>query len=382
MEMVLSSAGETPGGAASPPYGQLVLPATPRRGSGRGAAEKTASRAARFVAGLGPSARRAERGLKTAAEEAVVKAAVRDQYEVHLASFKQWVVREYGQWKGSPSIVAARLLDYIDALMASQRGAGDAEKVAASVRHCLPQVLKPRSEEDRRVRKAVAGFKKKFPPTSRIGLPEGPTAGLANAMIVLGSRDQALETLTRHHGYFRPGETRKMRVSHLAPPVKGNAGMAHWTLTVAPQQELQPSKTQTFDDTVALDSWLGPELGRYAKGRPAESALFTTGPKEAAKLWKAACKAVSLPPKTVAYQLRHGGASEDVLQKKRTHQEVGERGRWSTLASLRRYAKGGRLQRLLRGLPDHVTAYNEQCLRHLAGIVSGSRRPVPLPQRS
>eukprot|EP00971_Amphidinium_carterae_P138188 2738140-Amphidinium_carterae.1 len=45
----------------------------------------------------------------------------------------------------------------------------------------------------------------------------------------------------------------------------------------------------------------------------------------------------------VPYVLRHSGASHDAVHKLRDLVAVQRRGRWLSMASLRRYAKGGRL---------------------------------------
>ena len=48
------------------------------------------------------------------------------------------------------------------------------------------------------------------------------------------------------------------------------------------------------------------------------------------------------------YQLRHGGATEDLTAKHRDFAGVKSRGRWRTDQSVRRYAKIGRVQQLLQ----------------------------------
>eukprot|EP00972_Heterocapsa_arctica_P097654 14410021-Heterocapsa_arctica.AAC.1 len=77
----------------------------------------------------------------------------------------------------------------------------------------------------------------------------------------------------------------------------------------------------------------------------------------------------------VLYQLRHGGASEDVLSGRRPMLEVLARGRWATWASLRRYAKAGLLQKLLSSLPGHVMLYVQWCSANLGDIMAGRVRP-------
>lgn len=70
----------------------------------------------------------------------------------------------------------------------------------------------------------------------------------------------------------------------------------------------------------------------------------------AAAVWR-------VPPGTCLYQLRHGGATHDILENLRGWTEVKSRGRWASEASLRRYAKVGVLQRYLRIVPGAVIEF-------------------------
>ena len=55
-----------------------------------------------------------------------------------------------------------------------------------------------------------------------------------------------------------------------------------------------------------------------------------------------------------AYRFRHGGASHDYHNKLRDLPAIQARGRWKSMASVRRYQKGARLAQLFAGLPDQV----------------------------
>ena len=50
------------------------------------------------------------------------------------------------------------------------------------------------------------------------------------------------------------------------------------------------------------------------------------------------------------YQARHGGASQDYIMRKRSEEEIRERGHWSTTSAARIYRKPGRIQQLLARL--------------------------------
>ena len=62
----------------------------------------------------------------------------------------------------------------------------------------------------------------------------------------------------------------------------------------------------------------------------------------------------------VLYSLRHGGASDDLLSKRRTLAEIKSRGRWTCDNSLKRYAKATRLQMELARLDDDVVRFGRE----------------------
>ena len=51
------------------------------------------------------------------------------------------------------------------------------------------------------------------------------------------------------------------------------------------------------------------------------------------------------------YSLRHGGASDDFLTKRRTLPEIKHRGRWRADSSVRRYTKSARALKELEKMP-------------------------------
>ena len=76
------------------------------------------------------------------------------------------------------------------------------------------------------------------------------------------------------------------------------------------------------------------------------------------------------------YALRHGGASTDVLLKRRDLQEVKSRGRWRTDSSVRRYNKHARILREVARLPDESRAYGEQIAQRLDDSSARRRRAL------
>eukprot|EP00973_Karenia_brevis_P011048 1495612-Karenia_brevis.AAC.1 len=88
------------------------------------------------------------------------------------------------------------------------------------------------------------------------------------------------------------------------------------------------------------------------RGRPPDARLWPLEPAHIIAKFMQACMELgmdSLSP--TRYSLRHGGASEDLLNKTRSLPEIKKRGLWKSDASLRRYAKEGRLLTELRKVP-------------------------------
>ena len=90
--------------------------------------------------------------------------------------------------------------------------------------------------------------------------------------------------------------------------------------------------------------------------------------------FKAATAHLGLPHLCL-YQLRHGGASEELLEGRRSISEIMARGRWDTSSSLRRYAKPAQLQKLLGSLPPVKASYAQQSLLALSDLLIGRRAP-------
>ena len=63
------------------------------------------------------------------------------------------------------------------------------------------------------------------------------------------------------------------------------------------------------------------------------------------------------PLKPVRYSLRHGGASDDLLCRRRSLEEVKKRGQWRTDQSLRRYGKETKALAEMHKIPSNILEY-------------------------
>ena len=82
-----------------------------------------------------------------------------------------------------------------------------------------------------------------------------------------------------------------------------------------------------------------------------------------------------------AYRLRHGGASEDLLQGRRKREEVKDRGGWSTESSLKRYGKQGKVQQTLHLLSPAHLDFCTWATQAMPKVLRGKVAPRDLPKK-
>lgn len=179
--------------------------------------------------------------------------------------------------------------------------------------------------------------------------------------------------LTAHFGYFRPGEVFNfLKEDLVGPATDARTSLAAPILIVAPEERLVKSKTQTFDDSVRMDhpSCLGKMLADLRSSRADGASLFLLDRADLQKQWRWASALLGLEG-VVLYQLRHGGASGDYLDGRRSLQDIAMRGRWRTMASVRRYTKAGRVQKVMSGLAPAVLPFVKWAHKRLEHIMAG-----------
>lgn len=278
------------------------------------------------------------------------------------------------------------LVDYFDTLAVQGWEANRAEKLLAGLVAQRPWLAGARLE---RVRRSLKGFRKMAPASSRYPLAEPLVAGLICQLLSDNADATARMVFLMFVTYLRPGEARRLRRCHIVAPSTGRcrSGLQTPSVIVAPFEEKRASKTQTFDDTILVDGpdWQQQVVMRLASGKK-EGLVFEVSEPDSLCQWKKAVSALRLPEDTVMYQLRHAGASADLLSGKRKLPEILLRGRWRSVSSVRRYAKPGQVQRRYNLLDDAVKGYCEWALAHLDELLDGRMRPracpgAPLPRR-
>ena len=85
--------------------------------------------------------------------------------------------------------------------------------------------------------------------------------------------------------------------------------------------------------------------------------------------------------KLVPYQLRHSGASSDMLSRFRNSEEIMKRGRWRCLKSVSRYEKHARVTLEFSKLPADVQQHCVDCESQLEAAFLGLTSPRRPPRR-
>ncbi|CAK9025948.1 unnamed protein product, partial [Durusdinium trenchii] len=317
---------------------------------------KAMKKEVKFVVGVkntpfGDEGKRAQKGKLTMLEVNSISGVQEAQYQHYLRCFKDFC-KESKIGFPKDNKLDAVLADYFDVLFLDGKTAAEGEKTLASLEffnHKMKGKLT-------RSRKALKGWRRLRPPKSRLPLPKPAVWGIAMRLLFKGAREMALTTLLSFDVYLRPGETADLKVKNLVRPV-GNAGVQykHYTVVIKDEDDQIPDKTGVFSNSVKLDnpltaSWLGPALQQMVRKRKQDDPLFSFEQDKYRKRFQEAGSWLGLPNLHL-YQLRHGGASDDLCQRIRDHNAVKDRGRWLTDTSVRRYAKSGKVQEMLNKMP-------------------------------
>ena len=231
----------------------------------------------------------------------------------------------------------------------------------------------------------MKGWSKLAPPEQRLPLPRTAAFALAADLSARGFPQMGVAVMLSFVCYLRPGECQTLWSHHLVRP-RPEAGerYASWGVLLHDASMGRIGKTGMQDEAVLidLDPWLFPALASLV-GRPsAPRPLWSHTAEELRVQFRASCLNLQLGRLGASlYCLRHGGASDDLLTKRRTLAEVRERGRWRTDASVRRYGKTTRLQSEIHKVPPATWQLGQQAEAHFAQALLGQLLPHSKPLR-
>ena len=305
----------------------------------------------------------------TEAELRSVRPRTLKAYGVYDEAFRVWSTthRRRGTW-------AAVLLEYVTFLLLSGSAASAAEGAVNAVLFFRSTSLRHHP----RLQRALRGVRATRPHRSRVPLAEEIVAAVAAILIAWGLRPLALLVLLAATAYLRPGEVRSLRAADILPPSQGRAALLReWSVFLRPEEREEPTKTGTFDETIYIDHppGLGEALGAYKSQFAPAMTLFPFHDSLVATAWRAAVEAAGAP-KAVLYQLRHAGASADLLARRRSMLVIQSRGRWKSAHNCRRYSKSGQVQRSLAGLSARQMAFGSAALKNLGALLADQWQPA------
>ena len=136
-----------------------------------------------------------------------------------------------------------------------------------------------------------------------------------------------------------------------------------------------------MDESVVIDNdrALWPVLAALRLARPLPGPLWTFAPHHYRHMWRWAVDRLSLQQLAPQpHSLRHNGASDDLLTRRRSLAEVKQKGRWHSDSRLRRYSKAARLQAELAKDPAEMVAYGNWIEQDFEqAILDSARRGAP-----
>lgn len=194
--------------------------------------------------------KRARSRQLTALESRSVSAEIQNQYRSYYMKFEAFCRDNAIPFPPSLGDADPTLADFLDILYLDGKSASEGEKTVASVEfhniHLKGHL--PRS------RRALRGWRKSMPPSSRLPLPRLAMFGIAMNLAAKGHLDRALMVIAGFNMYLRPGEALDLRKKNFVPPVK-KAGrqFKHTTVIIRDRDEGKPDKIGVFDNSLAID---------------------------------------------------------------------------------------------------------------------------------
>ncbi|CAL1150767.1 unnamed protein product [Cladocopium goreaui] len=182
---------------------------------------------------------------------------------------------------------------------------------------------------------------------------------------------------------IRPGETSNLLVGQVIPPMSSFLGsLQFFAVLLNPSEAKVPGKTGIFDQGILIDSdmWINPILRNLIQNRPRNAPLWSHNHNQILEVFNQAVVYLKLESLGVSmYTLRHGGASFDIMSRRRSMEEVKQRGRWATDSSLRRYVKTARLQSELHKMHPAVIQFGKMVMLELPNLLTQFPKILKLP---
>eukprot|EP00971_Amphidinium_carterae_P339743 6477718-Amphidinium_carterae.2 len=302
----------------------------------------------------------ARKGERSYLEQRSLTPAATNRYLECLRTFRAWHCK-----CGKPVLAPAEVdifgVDFMDTLFLDGRGVNSGEYLIAALEWQNPCHKRTGAHPLERMRRALKGWRKAAPPGSRLPLPKLIISGVIQMLMAQNRMHMAIFMGLGFCSYMRPSELLGMTAKDVVKPVaRAGPHFAFASIIVRPREGCEPregeipDKVGVFDNTLVLNKGWEPALGRrlleMVRGHSPSQKVFTFSMMEATAALRECCQRLGLDAEEISlYQLRHGGAAEDLMTT-RSFEEVKARGRWSSSDSVKRYTKTGKLQKLVSEL--------------------------------
>ena len=312
-------------------------------------------------------------------EQTAVKPGTSRDYRLRTEAFCKWCLDRGLTWRSVEELDAVLTMVF-DEMFFKGETADHGSKLLAALKHFESRVSRLGAFGLPRASRSLSSWMKAAPSSQRLPFPWIALCAVIGLLVERGRLASALHLLVAFRSYMRPGASDLLRVKQLVPP-QPMAGQAYqaWGLLLNPVEDRTPGKTGLLDEAILLDSepWLHPFFVALTSHRDPESFLWPIRGAELVEEFQLACRSLGLSHlKPCRYALRHGGASDDLLTRRRSHLAVKRRGGWATDASLKRYGKETRLLKEIGRIPPAGLAFGSHVSSNLPGVL---RHTFPLP---
>ena len=229
---------------------------------------------------------------------------------------------------------------YFTELFNAGLSVGEGSKTLAAVLHFWPHGR----HQLPRAWRAIKGWTKLAPMRTRSPMPWLALMCGIGAALHQGSVDLAMAMLLQFVCYLRANELLSLTPECFASPsTHSRSTKCGWGLVLRPFEQGRAAKSGEFDEAVMIDRPDLPALDLFCsalqKRAPRRPVWSFTQTEYSQYLRKFLANSQLEHMGLDAYALRHGGASADRLDNRRSLAAVKSRGRWRADTSLRRYEK-------------------------------------------
>jgi hypothetical protein len=261
---------------------------------------------------------------------------------------------------------------HMDAMFKEGATVNHGSLLLASLAHIYPELRGPWRALWPRASRALLAWKRRVPTDTRLPLPKCVAMAIAGLLIEAGRPSMAAWVAVVFVTYLRPGEAFKLKGRHLVPPSPA-AGAAYqrWGILLHDVATQEAGKTGLHDESVVfdLDPWIVPVLQDLHASTPPDAPLWTFAAPELRRIYAQAMRALGLHQvSTHLYCLRHGGASDDLLSRRRDQLSVQMRGRWKSTGCLARYGKETKLLAEMATMHGDVFVFGRHCQDHFGPL--------------